>query len=171
MVGAAWLLGAAVAAAMVASPLRHLAIRAVKQVAAAGTNRKAVTHRVPVTPPPPEGVAFRAGSEVVVSLRAAQPEGALHVSLVPGTMVRLTQRGGPAAYALTASGVVVENAGSTASFDLELPITVARAEVRVAGQLVFRKLGTTIVPDGPRDRDGGYTISLASQFPKRRRVP
>jgi hypothetical protein len=109
------------------------------------------------------GIAFVPGEEVDVQFRATQPSGAVQVRWANDSSVLLTQTGaeGDAHYSLTPTGVIVENEGSTASYSLVLPRTIAHARVRVAGREVLAKHADTISCGGSQDAKGVCTIVLA----------
>lgn len=114
------------------------------------------------------GIAFVPGGQVEVEFRAAQPSGELQVRWADASSVLLTQTGaeGDAHYALTPTGVIVDNARSAASYSLVLPRTVQRARVRIAGREVLAKNGETISCSGARDDGGICTIVLTAAGPK-----
>ena len=76
--------------------------------------------------------------------------------------VLLAQTGsnGEAHYALTPTGVVVDNEGSTASYSLVLPRSLPRARVRIAGRVVLSKDGDTVSCAGARDDSGTCVIVI-----------
>jgi len=114
------------------------------------------------------GIAFVPGVQVDVEFRAVQPSGELQVRWADASSVLLTQTGaeGDAHYALTPTGVIVDNAGSAASYSLVLPRTVQRARVRIAGREVLAKSGETISCSGARDEKGICTIVLTAAGPR-----
>lgn len=110
------------------------------------------------------GIAFVPGVQVDVEFRAVQRSGELQVRWADASSVLLTQTGaeGDAHYALTPTGVIVDNAESAASYSLVLPRTVPRARVRIAGREVLAKNGDTISCNGARDDRGICTIVLTA---------
>ena len=70
-----------------------------------------------------------------ISFEAAQPTGILRVRLTNGASLRVTQTSSDsdATFALTPDGVSVSNSGSTASYEIQIPIGVVEAHVHIAG--------------------------------------
>ena len=114
------------------------------------------------------GIAFVPGMQVEVEFRAVQSSGELQVRWADASSVLLTQTGaeGDAHYALTPTGVIVDNARSAASYSLVLPRTVQRARVSIAGREVLAKSGDTISCSGARDEKGICTIVLTAAGPR-----
>jgi hypothetical protein len=108
------------------------------------------------------GIAFAPGAQLDVDFRAEQSSGALEVRWAETPLVHLSQTGssGDAHYALTPEGVTVDNGGSTASYSLVLPRTLARAHVRVAGRMVLSKEGDTVSCVGVRADSGTCVIVI-----------
>jgi len=109
------------------------------------------------------GIAFAPGAQLDVDFRAEQASGALEVRWAETPLVHLSQTGasGDAHYALTPGGVIVDNGGSTASYSLVLPRTLASAHVRVAGRVVLSKEGETVSCVGVRADSGTCVIVIA----------
>ena len=118
------------------------------------------------------GIAFAPGPQVDVDFRAEQSSGALQVRWADVSSVMLAQTGssGDAHYALTPGGVIVDNGGSTASYSLVLPRTLARARVRIAGRLVFSKDADSVSCTGTRVDTGSCVIEVAAERSARNRV-
>ena len=110
------------------------------------------------------GIAFAPGAQLDVDFRAEQVSGALEVRWAETPLVQLSQTGasGDAHYALTPGGVIVDNGGSTASYSLVLPRTLARAHVRVAGRVVLFKEGETVSCVGVRADSGTCVIVIGA---------
>jgi hypothetical protein len=108
------------------------------------------------------GIAFTPGATVEVEFRAAQAAGAVQVRWADVPTVRLTQSGstGDAHYALTTNGVIVDNAGSLASYTLVLPRTVADARVRIGDRVVMAKRGDSVSCTGMREKSGACVIAM-----------
>jgi hypothetical protein len=110
------------------------------------------------------GISFAPGAQVDVDFRASQASGALQVRWAEVGTVLLAQTGseGEAHYALTPTGVVVDNEGSTASYSLVLPRTLPRARVRISGRVVLSKDGDTVSCAGARDDSGTCVIVIGT---------
>lgn len=118
------------------------------------------------------GIAFAPGPQVDVDFRAEQLSGALQVRWadVPSVMLAQTGSSGDAHYALTPGGVIVDNRGSTASYSLVLPRTLARARVRIVGRLVFAKDADSVSCTGARVDSGSCVIEVAAEHSSAERV-
>lgn len=169
-IGAIALAGAA--AAMPGSPVRAYVAR-MFQPAPPGPTVAALVQPTPAAAADStrQGVAFVPGPLVDIALHAVQRAGTLRITIVAAASVRLTHQGGNAAYSLTAHGVSIDNAGSTASFDLALPETVAHATVSVGGHIVFTKSGTAVQAEGARDSAGAFVIPLFVTTLRNRSIP
>ncbi len=100
------------------------------------------------------GVAFVPGERAIIVFRASQTSGELRISLADVTTVRITQttERGNASFDLTTTGVEVGNEGSTASYELVIPSTLALATVRLEGRTIVTKDGATLSCGGRRIR-------------------
>lgn len=100
------------------------------------------------------GVAFVPGERAIIVFRASQSSGEVRVSLAEVTTVRITQttERGDASFDLTTTGVEVGNEGSTASYEVVIPSTLAHVTVRVEGGVVVTKEGASLSCGGRRIR-------------------
>jgi hypothetical protein len=161
-----------------------LAVAGVASASVPGTflNRHAARLVARVTQTPPNiapaptasdaaarGISFAPGAQVDVDFREPQASGALRVRWADVGTVLLAQTGsnGEAHYALTPTGVVVDNEGSVASYSLVLPRTLPRARVRIAGRVVLSKDGDTVSCAGARDDSGTCVIVIGAAHPPR----
>ena len=114
------------------------------------------------------GIAFAPGRQVDIDFKAEQTSGALQVRWADVATVMLTQTGSQsdAHYSLTPDGVIVDNAGSRASYSLVLPQTLAQARVRVAGKVMLSKEGQTISCAGVREDTGSCVIEVGARQSK-----
>jgi len=166
--GAGSKLLAGAAAAMPGSPVRAYVARLFRQAPPVLAPAPVAPDRAP-TAPAREGIAFIPGATVDVAWRAPERTGTIRITIVRASSVRLTHQGGTATYTLTANGVVIENRGSTASFNLALPEAVVRARVTVGGRTVFTKSGADVQTQGVRDSTGTFLVPLSTQpFPHQR---
>jgi hypothetical protein len=107
---------------------------------------------------PASGVAFVPSGPVAVVFREPQTGGAIQIAFGDTPSLRITHVGGRAAYILTTEGVAVDNRGSSARYDITIPESVTRVEVRIGARLVFAKEGSHIATLGARDTVGVYVI-------------
>ena len=107
----------------------------------------------------PAGVAFVPREEVEIRFRATQPSGVVRVVLSDSGRVRVTHSGGLASYFLTSRGVSIDNGGSSASYEVVMPSSVAKGSVLVAGRTAMT-IEAGRVRGASRDTAGGYVLSL-----------
>jgi anti-sigma factor RsiW len=107
------------------------------------------------------GVAFVPAGRVAVLFSEPQASGAIRISFGVERSLRIAHVGGPAAYVLTAEGIAVDNRGSGASYDITIPESVTRVDVRVGARLVFVKDGTRIATLVTPDTGGVYVIPFS----------
>lgn len=103
-----------------------------------------------------QAIAFVPRARAKIVFEATQSAGRLRVRVVPESSVRVLESGVEhrAQFALSPEGVSVRNAGSTASYELVIPVALARASVWIAGVRVYEKEGASVrclralAPDG-----------------------
>ena len=108
------------------------------------------------------GIAFVPEHGARVTFASAQPMGSLRVRLTSGASLRVTQTSADrdAEFALTPDGVSVSNAGSTASYEILIPATIAEARIHIAGKSVYSKTGAELSCDGTLDPERSCLISM-----------
>lgn len=161
---AAMVVAAGAAAAMPGLPLHALMTRLLGASAGAtATLMRPASTRAPAAARDSTGtgLAFVPRQGVRVVFQTVQPGGAIRIALTDGLSVRVRHHGGTASYTLDGGAVLVANTGSVASYDIDLPVTLPDAEVRVGRRIVFTKHGSHVtsatMPQGP---DGPYVISF-----------
>ena len=93
--------------------------------------------QLPAVPAAPLGIAFIPRERATILFRADQPSGELYVRVDTTSSVKLTATGGGVTrYDLTPDGVEIDNVGSTASYELVLPATLAHVTVRANGRVI-----------------------------------
>ena len=123
-----------------------------------GTRGPTQQPAAPTPHAPASGLAFVPSGTIAVVFHEPQASGAIRIALGDTPSLRIAHAGGPATYVLTTEGVTVNNPGSGASYDITIPRSLARAEVRVGARLVFLKDGTQVVTLALRDTAGVYVI-------------
>jgi hypothetical protein len=101
----------------------------------------------PATPPPAPGaagIAVPPGQSLVILFMKVQADGAAHVVLTDGADVVVRAPAGAAAFTSNDDRLLIDNAGSSASFEIEIPRTAARVEIRVGGERIFEKNGPRV---------------------------
>lgn len=108
----------------------------------------------------PSGVSIAAGASVVVTFTDAQSAGEVRIALADVDDIAVEASSGGAQFDVGRAGLTIRNAGSTASYDMRVPRTAARVEVRIAGVRVWVKDGALITSTSAADPDGVTRIPL-----------
>jgi hypothetical protein len=100
----------------------------------------------PIEPPDARvaGVAAVPGREFVIAFESPEPGGEARVTLTAGTEITVRAPLGAARFTSAADRLTITNSGSGASYEIEIPRTAPRVEIRVAGKRVFLKEGSRI---------------------------
>jgi hypothetical protein len=149
---------AGVAWAAPGSPLPALVGKAIQWIAG---SRKSVASRVPTAPPVPVGgVAVAPGSRLSILFTSVEPGSAARVSLTDTQDVVVRAPVGAAAFTSNDDRLVIENTGSPATFEIEIPRTAARVEIRVDGKRVYLKDGPRVTATPSAQTGAEYLIPL-----------
>ena len=108
----------------------------------------------------PLGIAFIPGDRATIVFRADQPSGELYVRVDTTSSVKITATGGDARYDLTPAGVEIDNAGSTASYEIVFPTALAHATVRANERVVVSKERSALVCGARRVSTGSCVVAL-----------
>ena len=163
---------AGVAFAAPGSPLSSWIVKVVERA----IHGSSIEH---VVPPPPvahvatpsvptpskpriSGVAVAPGPKLAIVFANTQSVGDLRVSLVDVAAVTVRTENGAATFTSSEGRLVVSNAGSQASFDIEVPVGAPRIEILVAGALRFVKDGQHISAASASRRGELYIVPLQS---------
>ena len=87
------------------------------------------------------GVAVTPGAGLVILFTSRQAEGEARVTLTEGGQVVVRALTGAASFTSDVDRLVVENRGSSATFEILIPRQAPRVEIRVAGVRMFLKDG------------------------------
>jgi hypothetical protein len=152
------LAGAAYAAP--GSPLRDWVRSAAAWIGVSEPSR-----REPMLTEPPAarvaGISAQPGPEFVIDFKAPEPGGEAHVSLTTGTEVTVRAPVGAASFTSAAARLVIDNSSSGATYEIEIPRTARRVEIRVAGKRLFLKEGLRVVSRSPIEARSRYSILLS----------
>lgn len=85
------------------------------------------------------GVAIVPGPALVIEFTQPQEQGEAKVTLTDGDQVQVRAPSGAATFSSDPERLVIDNRGSTAEFEIELPRGAVRIEIRVAGAAVLLK--------------------------------
>lgn len=91
-----------------------------------------------------------------------QPEGAIRISLVQASEVRVRELGGGTAYLIDPARLVVDNRGDSASYEILLPRTLPHVRVRIGGGVVFEKEGSAISSEGSVESGGAHVVPFGA---------
>jgi hypothetical protein len=119
----------------------------------------------PATAEPPSGIAVAPGEDLLVVFSTAQPTGAARVVLTDGPNVEVRSSIGSGIFSSELDSLVIDNTGSSAAFEIDIPRAAPRVEIRVAGRPVLLKQGSTITSDSATDSAGVYHLPLTHPRP------
>ncbi len=137
---------AGVAYAAPGSPLRAVARAVMGWVeGGSGAPRSAAPMRAP--DPVASGIAVAPGRELTILFTASQAGAEARVSLTDRTEVVVRALGGPAAFTSDVDRLVIENQGSPADFEIQIPRAAPRVEIRVGAERIFLKEGPRVTPE------------------------
>ncbi len=126
--------------------------------------------RSPVAPAPPQtplldpgvaGIAVAPGRELVILFTSPQAEGSAHVSLTDGAEVVVRAPINAATFTSDVDRLVIDNQGSAATFEIQIPRGAPRVEIRVGGDRIFLKEGPRVATAKSADTRGPYLLRLA----------
>ncbi len=112
--------------------------------------------------PPASSVGFTPASVVNVTFVSTQASGEIDVTLSDSAVVRVAHHAGSASYVVTAEGMVVENAGSDASYEVTVPRAASSVHIRVGSRTIFARDGGHVSTAGVLDANGHYLIRFAA---------
>ena len=107
------------------------------------------------------GIAAVPGRSFVIAFQSTEPGGRARVSLTGGAEVTVRAPGGAARFTSAADRLLIDNLGSGATFEIEIPRAAPRVEITVAGQRIFLKQGERVVAPHSADVEGKYVIGLS----------
>ena len=110
--------------------------------------------------PVTSGIAVAAGDEFVIQFAGAQESGEATIRLTDDTFVRVRVINGTAAFTTDAGRLHVENRGSAADYQIELPRATGRIEIRVASSVVWQGHDGHVITDAAPDSTGLYHLPL-----------
>ncbi len=118
-----------------------------------------VTPGPAVAPPASGGIAVAPGPNLSIEFVQTQSAGAIEVLLTAGDDVLVRTAQGAATFTSEVDRLVVDNTGSGASFEIQIPRAAPRVEIRVAGRQVFLKEGARVLTEAA-DLRGSYLLPL-----------
>jgi hypothetical protein len=155
------ILGAAGAAyAVPGSPIREWVRSAAAWIAR--EDRVSPSPRQSETPTAPTaGIAALPGQNYVIVFQSLEPGGQARVSLTDGAEVTVRAPSGAARFTSAPDRLLIDNQGSGATFEIEIPRAAPRVEIRVAGKGIFLKQGERVAAPHSPSVEGRYVIRLS----------
>ena len=83
------------------------------------------------------------------------------MSLTDGDEVTVRAPIGAASFLSAADRLVITNSGSGATFQIQIPRTAPRVEIRVAGRRIFLKDGARVLTEGSAESGNRYLLPLS----------
>lgn len=110
------------------------------------------------------GIAVAPGRSLLIRFASYQPVGQIRVALTDDVLVEVRSVGGGATFSSEVDRLVVDNQGSTASFEIRIPREAARIEIRVEKSGLLLKQGDRIVTN-PAQATSPYVLPLQAPRP------
>jgi hypothetical protein len=108
------------------------------------------------------GISVPAGSAITLRFSVDQPDGQATVSLTAADEVVIQAIGGSVAFTSGPGRVLIQNEGSNARFEIEIPNSAPRIDIRVGDRVIFSKADSRIDAEAPPDSLGRYRLSLGA---------
>ncbi len=112
--------------------------------------------------PATAGIAVAPGERLTIHFTLPQPTGVVVIALGTGPDVVARVRNGTAIFTTGADRLTVDNRGSVADYEIEVPRGAPWVEVVVGERRLFLKQGDRIDAEGAPDASGRYRFSIAS---------
>ncbi|UCC73885.1 MAG: hypothetical protein JSV86_04810 [Gemmatimonadota bacterium] len=156
--GIGFLVVAGAASAMPGSPLRTWLARLFEGAQETGLRPGApagVSGGISVIPTAQFELVFETGQE----------SGVMRVTVADEAEFAVRAIGRPPAYSVAPEGVLIENAGSTADYEIVVPRSAESIWIRVGDYVVFTKQGASIVTAATPDARGRYVLEFTALKP------
>jgi hypothetical protein len=118
--------------------------------------------RAPPTVLGSAGIAVPPSARFVIRFTTTQRKGSVTVTLTNEPDISISSLYGTATFTSENDRVTIDNAGSEASYDIELPRTARWVEILVASRRILLKRGDQIVTSRGADAGGHYVLPLTS---------
>jgi len=105
------------------------------------------------------GIAVAPGDELLILFLSPQVEGQVDVALTDDAEVGVRAPIGAATFTSDVERLVIDNRGSSASFEVRIPRAAPRVEIRVVGRRIFLKEGARVMA-GESQARGLYLLPL-----------
>lgn len=108
------------------------------------------------------GIAVAPGRALLILFTSAEGAGTARIALIDGADVTVRTPIGGATFTSDVDRLVIDNRGSSAGFDIDIPRSAARVEIQVAGRRVFLVQNARVVTATAPDADGRYSLLLSA---------
>lgn len=151
---------AGAAYAVPGSPLRAW-VKAVVERVGKPPDRAYVTQTTAQAPDPHvAGIAVAPGQQLLILFTSPQTEGQARVSLTDGAEVVVRAPIGAATFTSDVDRLVIDNRGSSATFEIQIPRAAPRLEIRVDEGRIFLKEGPRVTTGKSTGEQGPYLLPL-----------
>jgi hypothetical protein len=111
------------------------------------------------------GIAVTPGERLVIRFAATQAEGAATVWVASRSDVLVRTLNGTATFSTAADRLDIENRGSAADYEIEVPVGAGPIEIRLGDRRLLLKENGRVVADVPPDGAGRYRLPLGARAP------
>jgi len=120
--------------------------------------------RAPAIAPEPAraGIEVAPGRELMIDFSSFQPGGQIRVRLADRADVSVSAPSGAATFSSGAERLTIDNRGAAVTFEIEIPRSAPRVEVRIGGHPLFLKAGAQVVTAAVPDSAGRYLLRPTS---------
>lgn len=150
---------AGVAYAAPGSPLPALVRRVVESIGVRAPRRAPIAPSTPAMPGS-AGIAVAPSERFVIHFESAQPRGVAAVSLTDGTDITARASSGAATFTSDIDRLTIENGGSTADYEIDIPRDAPWVEIRVGSRRLLLERAGRVVSDVRADARGRYILPL-----------
>ena len=118
---------------------------------------------------PPEGadagIAVTLGQDFLIVFHAPSAGGQVSVTLTDGVKLAIRAPRDAATFTLGEGRLLVEDRGFGVTYEVEVPRTAPRVEIRAGDRLLFRKEGPSVTTAGLQQGSGSYLLRLSTPAP------
>jgi anti-sigma factor RsiW len=111
------------------------------------------------------GIAITPGRQLVILFTTVQDVGQAEISLTGDSQVVVRAPSGAATFTTEEDRLLIDNRGSTATFQVQVPQAAPRVEIRVAGDRRFLKEGARVTTENATEAGGLYSLPLTPSQP------
>ncbi len=124
-------------------------------------SRDSLPHAVAPTPTP-SGIAVLPSPRFSIRFETVQTRGIAAVTLTAGPHIVVRTVNGTATFSTDVDQLTIDNRGSTADYEIELPNDAPRVEIAVGNRRLLLKEGASLDAEGTPDRQGRYLLPLST---------